>query len=102
MADLHPPRTRQARLDVRRPFTRADAIAAGISPAALRGSNFRKLFRGVYIHGSVPDQPLNRVRAALMIHPPGAFASHASAGRVYDVPLPALPEEHISVFSDKD
>ena len=93
---------RPAPLDLRRPFTRADALAAGISPAALRGPNFRTVFRGVYIHAAVPDHPLIRVRAALMIHPPGAFASYASAGRVYDVPLPALPEEHVSVFADKD
>jgi hypothetical protein len=89
-------------LDLRRPFTRADALAAGISPAQLRGSRFRRIFRGVYIQAPVPDHPLIRVRAALVIHPPSAFASHASAARVYDVPLPTLPEEHVSVFAAKD
>ena len=88
--------------DLRRPFTRADAIAAGIPPAELRGSRFRRIFRGVYIRAEVPGHPLIRVRAALVIHPPEAFASHVSAGRVYDVPLPPLPEEDISVFAEKD
>jgi len=102
MAQAVVTRGRSAPLDVRRPFTRADAIAAGISPALLRGPSFRKIFHGVFIHASVPDHPLIRVQAALLIHPSGAFASYASAGRVYDVPLPALPEEHVSVFAEKD
>ena len=36
-------------LDTRRPFTRADALAAGISPKMLRGSRFRHIFRGVSV-----------------------------------------------------
>ena len=88
--------------DMRRPFTRAEAVAAGVSPSALRGANFCRIFRGVYIHSSVPAHPLIRVRAALLIHPPGAFASHASAARVYGVPVPTLPDEHVSVFEEKD
>lgn len=102
MADLAIESTGPAPLDERRPFTRADAIAAGISPGLLRGSRFRRIFRNVYIDASVPDHPLVRVQAALLTHPPGAFASHASAGRVYGVPLPALPDEHVSVFTAKD
>jgi hypothetical protein len=102
MADVAVEGGRLAPLDVRRPFTRADAIAAGISPALLRGSTFRRIFRNVYIRASVRDNPLIRVQAALLIHPPGAFASYASAARVYDVPLPALPDEHVSVFAEKD
>ena len=89
-------------LDLRRPFTRADAIAAGVSASSLRGSNFRRIFRGVYIHASVPDHPLIRVQAALVIHPPTAFASHLSAARVYDVPLPALADEHVTVLTEAD
>ena len=88
--------------DMRQPFTRADAVAAGISPSSLKGSNFRRIFRGVFIHVSVPPHPLLRVRAALLIHPPEAFASHVSAARVYDVPVPDLPDEHVSVFQEKD
>src|SRR3954452_24534074 len=89
-------------LDIRRPFTRADAIAAGIRAAALRGSNFRRIFRDVYVHSSLPPSPLVRVQGALVIHPPSAFASHASAGRVYGVPIPPLPDEHVSVFEAGD
>jgi very-short-patch-repair endonuclease len=96
------PKDKVVYLDIRRPFTYAEAVAAGITPSAMRGPNFRRIFRGVYAHKSLPDHPLFRTRAALLIHPPDAFASHLSAGRVHDVPLPALPDEHISVFAEKD
>jgi very-short-patch-repair endonuclease len=88
--------------EMRRPFRRADAVAAGVSASALRGKNFRKIFHGIYVHASVPAHPLIRVQAALALHPPGAFASHLSAARLYDVPLPALPDEHVSVFAPGD
>ena len=89
-------------LDLRRPFLRADALAAGVSPSLLRGRRFRRIFTGVYVHASVPAHPLLRVQAALVLHPPTAFASHVSAARVYDVPLPTLADEHVSVLSEKD
>lgn len=89
-------------LDVRRPFTRADAVAAGIDPRLLRGKRFRKIFKGVYISAEDPPSPLHRVEAAVVLHPAGAFASHVSAARVYDVPVPHFAEEHVSVFDEKD
>jgi hypothetical protein len=89
-------------LDIRRPFTRAEAITAGIRPSALRGPNFRRIFRDVYAHRALPLSPLVRVQAALLVHPPTAFASHASAARVYGVPIPSLPDEHVSVFAAGD
>ena len=89
-------------LDLRRPFTRADAIAAGVDPRLLRGSRFRRLFRGVYVDASSPDTPQLRIRAALRLFKPNAFASHASAARLHGVPIPALPDEHVSVVSADD
>jgi very-short-patch-repair endonuclease len=85
-------------VNTRRPFTRADALAAGVSPKQLRGSRFRRIFRGVLIDARVPDGAWVRTAAALMIHPPEAFASHFSAGRLYGVPLPTEPAEHVTVF----
>lgn len=89
-------------LDMRRPFTRAEAMTAGVSPSALKGPNFRRIFRGVYIHASVPQHPLIRIQAALLIHPGIAFASHQSGARVYELPIPDGPEEHVSVFDHAD
>jgi hypothetical protein len=94
--------TSEKPLDARRPFTRADALAAGISPKALRGSRFRRLFRGVYISAEVPVTPLVRAQAALLLHPPTAFASHVTAARVYGLPVPNLPDEHVGVLRSND
>lgn len=89
--------TIRAGLETRRPFTRADAIAAGISPKQLRGSRFRRIFHGVYIEATIPNHPLIRAQAALAIHPPTAYASHLTAARVYRVPVPKLSDEHVTV-----
>jgi very-short-patch-repair endonuclease len=88
--------------DLRRPFTRADAIAAGLDPKLLRGSRFRRIFRGVYVLREVPVSPFMRTQAALVLHPPSAFASHVSAARVYRLPVPDLPDEHVSVTDRAD
>lgn len=89
-------------LDVNRPFTRADAVRAGLPPSVLRTSRFRRIFRGVYISAPVSDSPLLRAEAALVIHPAGAFASHTSAARVFGLPVPTDPVEHVTVLSDRE
>lgn len=89
-------------LEVRRPFTRADALAAGITPKSLRGSRFRRIFRGVYVDTRVKDHPLIRAEAALLVHPSSAYASHFTAARVYGVPVPPHPFEHVTVRDEGD
>ncbi len=90
-------------LDVRRPFTRRQALEAGITAKQLRGPRFRRLFTGVYLGADVPLLPSHRVHAALLIHPPTAFASHSSAARLLGAPLPAgLADEHVSVWQAGD
>lgn len=86
-------------LDTSQPFTRAQARRAGISDGRLRGPRFRRLFDGVYVDRQVPDSPALALRALMLIGPPGAAASHASAGRWHGCPLPALPGEHLTVLS---
>jgi very-short-patch-repair endonuclease len=85
------------RLEARRPFTRSDALAAGISPKQLRGSRFRRVFTGVYVDARVPDHPLIRAEAALLIHPAGSFGSHATAAAVHQAPVPVDPLTHVTV-----
>jgi hypothetical protein len=89
-------------LDLSRPFTRADAIRVGLDPKLLRGSRFRRLFRGVYVLRSTPVNPFLRTQAALALHSPAAFASHTSAARAYELPVPSLAAEHISVLRQQD
>jgi len=91
-----------AGFDTRRPFTRADAIAAGLDPRLFRGSRFRRLFRGVYVDATVPESSRLRTEAALKLFQRDAFASHASAARIHAVPIPTLPDEHISVLTADD
>lgn len=85
-------------IDLRRPFRRGAAIAAGVSPRALRGPGFRTLLRGILVDASVPVTPELRVAAALVPFASTAFASHASAARVHRLPIPTLPDEHVTVL----
>ena len=91
-----------AGFDVRRPFTRADAVAVGIDPRILRTSRFRRIFRGVYVASAVPETPALRARAALALHPPDAFISHTDAAREYGLPVPDTPDTHVTVFHQVD
>ncbi len=84
-------------LDTKQPFTRAAAIRSKIDPALLRGSGFRRILRGVYVEAEVPDSSELRARAALVPFHANAFASHSTAARLRGVPLPALPDEHVTV-----
>jgi hypothetical protein len=84
------------------PFSRADATAAGLTLATLRTLAYRRLFPGVFVNAATMPTDVLRARAALVPFPPTAFASHASAARIYGVPLPVTPDEHITVLRQQD
>ena len=88
-------------LDTRRPFTRADAVAAGLDPRLLRGSRFRRIFRGVYVDARVAPTAAERVEAAVLAAGPGAWASCHSAARLDGLPIPHDEREHVSVRAAK-
>ena len=73
-----------------------------MSDRELRGNGYRQLLHGVHISSSVPVQPLHRTKAALMVHPPGAVASHFSAARLLGAPVPSHPWEHVTVSRPED
>jgi very-short-patch-repair endonuclease len=85
------------RLDTRRPFSRTAGLAAGIDARVLEGARFQRIFRGVYVDAGVRPTPELRVAAALVPFDDSAFASHVSAARLHGVPIPTLPEEHVTV-----
>lgn len=91
----------EEQLDTSRPFRRADALTGGITAKELRGPRFRTVFRGVLIDACVRITPKLRAEAALRLFDPTAFASHASAARLLDVPIPTLPDEHVTVFHQR-
>lgn len=92
----------QQKIDVRRPFRRADGLRAGIPRGTLDGPGFRRLGHGVLVSAAVPDSPRLRAEAALVPFPGTAYASHASAARVWQVPIPTLPDEHVTVADRAD
>lgn len=83
--------------DARAPFLRRTALAAGLTPKQLRGPGYRCVLPGAYVAAATVITPLVRVRAALLPYGDVAWASHASAARVYDLPIPTIPMEHVSV-----
>jgi very-short-patch-repair endonuclease len=90
-------------LDLDRPFTHAQGLAAGLTSSELRGRGFRRILHGVYIRAAAPLRPFERVEAALVLHTDTAYASHTSAARVYRLPVPErLSDEHVSVFRKAD
>ncbi|QNN53180.1 hypothetical protein [Nocardioides mesophilus] len=94
---------KDAALDTNRPFTVAAGLAAGLTRSTLRGPLFRRILHGVYIAARVPVRARERIEAALLVHPDGAWASHASAARVYRLPVPArCTDEHVTVRRRQD
>jgi hypothetical protein len=87
-------------LDVRRPFSRSAALAAGLSDRQLQSGRFHRPHTGVYVASDVELTPVIRAEAALVPFGPAAFASHATAARVWELPVPALPDEHVTVLTD--
>lgn len=62
-----------------RPFTIADAAAAGVGRRALQGPQFASVHRGVFRATETPETFDLRVRAALRVLPDDAALSHQSA-----------------------
>jgi hypothetical protein len=83
-----------------RPFTRAEYLAAGGGRSALRGVRFREIAKTIFVDIDQDDAD-SRVRAAVMLHPEGAFASHWSAARLLRLPVPDNPFEHVTVRDRK-
>jgi hypothetical protein len=66
-----------------RPFTYAEAIAAGVSRQTLRGRRFRRIHHDVYVHVDLALTVKVQVRAALLVLPAGTAATSVTALRVY-------------------
>ena len=89
---------RNENLDFNKPFTRADLEAAGVDLSVVRRSEFKRIYRGVWVRRSMVDTHTH-IRAALTLHGDDAIASHFSAGRLHGMPLPEHAFEHVMVFS---
>lgn len=79
------------------PMTRAEALRRGYTLKQLRGPQFQRLFRGVYLPAGEAVTLIQRVLGALLIAPPGAYASHHTAARLWGAVPPETDQTHISV-----
>ncbi|MEP6630361.1 MAG: hypothetical protein ABJA89_07805 [Lapillicoccus sp.] len=87
-----------AALDVTRPFTRAEALAAGLTDQHLGdATTFVRIFRGVYVGRATTRTLAVRTRAALRIAPPSAMASHETAAVLWGGTVPPQSDIHLTV-----
>jgi hypothetical protein len=82
------------------PFSRADALEAGVSDRVLAGPRFRKLFTGSYVAADIPDTLVVRTRGALAIMPSDGVVSHFTAARLWRGCVPDSPNVHLSFTRD--
>ena len=87
-----------AAFDPCQPFNRAEARAAGLRSRELLGPRYHKVFYDCYVAASVPLTIQLRAQAALRVSPPGTYASHATAARLWGGAVPDDPEIHVSVL----
>lgn len=84
-------------LDTTLPFTRRDALAAGITHHALVSGKYRLLLRGVYISPDAVVDGYVTARAALLAAHRSAFVSHHTAAALYRAAVPHTDRVHVSV-----
>ena len=80
----------------RAPFTRKQAIAAGLTDAVLRGPSYQQVLWGVYISSRIALTLTVRSLAALMVAPAGSVVSHHTAARLWGGTPPETGELHIT------
>ncbi len=85
-------------LNEREPFSRAEALAAGITVDALAGPRYQRLFHGLYVSAQVKVTVAERARAALKISPAGSYASHHTAAALWGGWVPDTSDTHVSVI----
>jgi hypothetical protein len=79
-----------------RPFTTAEARSCGVGPSQLKGRRYRSLLRGVHVVAELPLTLVLWLRAALLVLPEDALASHVTALRLWGYDLRPLLPLHFS------
>ncbi len=73
-------------------FTRAEALAHGITPGQLRGPAYLRLFRNVYTRAETKRSASLHILAALRLAPPGSVIAGSSAARIWGGIVPDDPQ----------
>ncbi len=88
-------------LPLTRPFTRADALCAGLSDKRLRTLVQRGYLRrpvpGVYVAAQLPDSLALRAEALRLVAPPGCFACDETAAWLHGATMALAPNSHLSL-----
>lgn len=79
------------------PFTRSRARELGISPGALRGPGYRRLFSTVHVRADVVIDTRVRAVAALAIAPEGALVARHTAAVLLGAVVPHSPALHLAL-----
>ncbi|HJV15539.1 MAG TPA: hypothetical protein VJ625_16760 [Propionibacteriaceae bacterium] len=85
--------------DPRRPFSRAEARAAGLTPEMLLSKRFHKIFWDAYVSRDVPITPLLRAKAVIRLVPSGSYISHHTAAELWGAAVPADTATHVTLPS---
>ena len=94
-------RTSTRRLNPRLPFSRAEALAAGLSIKTLTGKRFQKITWDSYLDRGVKITPQIRSRAALRLAPAGSHISHHTAAELWNAYVPGGPVTHLTTPSSE-
>ena len=81
----------------RAPFTRAEAMAAGLTAWQLRGKDWARIFRNVYVSREVPRTVAVRARAAMRLAPAGTVVSHQTAALLWGGSVPDTSVIHVKI-----
>jgi hypothetical protein len=90
----------QRQFNPRVPFTRKQALKAGLSDADLCSPQYTQLYWGVYIAASIRVTLVVRALAALMIAPADSIVSHHTAAKLWGGVPPESGDVHITVGGD--
>ena len=84
-------------LDPTQPFTRTQALTAGLTDAELRRRDFVRLYRGVYLSRQAPASLEVRARGALLLAPSTAVISHHTAAALWGGSVPHSSSVHLTI-----
>lgn len=86
-------------LPIDAPFTRADALRAGLTDKRLRtlvrGGCLRRMVNGVYVAAHAPDSLALRAEALRLVVPPGCFACDETAAWLHGADMALAPNSHL-------
>jgi hypothetical protein len=92
---MYAPKPSKPPFDPRRPFSRAEARAAGLTPEMLQTKRFHKLFWDSYLLREVKITPLLRAEAVLNLVPAGSHISHRTAAGLWGATVPSDGNTHV-------